>query len=64
MRAKIYITIEDDTTEKQLIAAGGSRESVRDIYHAAFQRLLDAALAPGCRADLRVEVMEGEKNAD
>lgn len=62
MRAKIYITIEDDTTEKQLIAAGGSRESVRDGYHEVFRRLLAASLAPGCRADLCVVVDDAKED--
>lgn len=56
MTAKIYITIEDDTPEEQLIAAGGSREKVRDLYYMAFKRLLDGAITPGCKADLRVVV--------
>ena len=62
MKAKIYITIEDDTSEEQLIAAGGSREKMREIFHESFQMMLDAVTSPGRRADLRVVVEDNTKD--
>jgi hypothetical protein len=61
MRAKVYITIEDDTTEERLIASGMSRERMHDLYYNAFQRLLGSFVSPGCRADLRVVVDDGKE---
>ena len=64
MRAKIYITIEDDTPEEKLTAAGMSRERLHDLYYIAFRRLLAAAVQPGCRADLRVVVDDAKEGAE
>lgn len=61
MRAKIYITIEDDVSEEQMTAAGVSRAGIRDIYMAAFGNMLRNAQTPDSRTDLRVEVDDNTK---
>lgn len=62
MRAQIYITIEDDTTEEKLTAAGMSRERLHDLYYNTFRCMLADAAQLGCRADLRVEVDDNHKS--
>lgn len=64
MRAIIHITIEDDTPEEQLIAAGASSEWLRDLYEKAFQNIITTTLSPGGRSDLHVEIEDNTKEAD
>ncbi len=64
MKASIFITLEDDTPEEKLIAAGMSREIIRVLYMDAFKRIIDDVKTPGCRSTLYVEVKDNTKEVD
>lgn len=64
MKASILVTIEDDTPEEKLIAAGLSREIIRVLYTDAFKRIIDDVKTPGCRSTLYVEVKDNTKEAN
>jgi hypothetical protein len=61
VRAKVYITIEDDTSEEKLVAF--SAKDLQALYRVAFENMVYAALKPGSRADVRVVVEDNTKEA-
>lgn len=63
MRAKIYITITDDTPEEKLATIGQTPEKIRKIYEDTFELMLNAACAPGCTYELHVSVDDNTKEA-
>jgi hypothetical protein len=63
MRAKVTITLADQTSEEKLLTHGFNSEMLLELYYKAFENILEEFKVEGMTTDLHIIVDDNTKES-